>query len=257
MTAYDAAATTRFTDRVADYVRWRPTYPAALLDQLREMTGVQPPASVADIGSGTGIFADLLLQAGYTVQAVEPNAAMRQAAEACLGTHAGFHSVAGTAEQTSLADQSVDLVTAAQAFHWFDLHAARTEFQRIARSPAWTALIWNSRQLASTPFLQAYERLLLEHGTDYAAVRHEQIDHARLTEFFGGPYHQVTLQQQQHLDHDGLIGRLRSTSYVPSPEHPGYPALRDAAERLFAAHAAAGCVTIVYDVQMFVGRLST
>src|SRR5437899_1233764 len=133
-------STERFTDRVADYVRFRPHYPPAVFAELRDRLGLGAGSSVADVGSGTGISARPLLEMGCTVFAVEPNAAMRSAAEQWLGDFPRFQSIAGTAEATTLAEHSVDAVVAAQAFHWFDAASARREFQRILKPRGWVAL---------------------------------------------------------------------------------------------------------------------
>ena len=133
--------TTRFTDRVDDYVRYRPGYPDVLFATLRDVAGLSAHAIIADVGSGTGISTSHLLRAGWDVFAVEPNAAMRAAAERAQGGNPHFHSVEGRAERTTLAPASVDAVTAAQAFHWFDLDEARAEFVRILKPPQWAALI--------------------------------------------------------------------------------------------------------------------
>ncbi len=248
--------TRRFTSRVADYVRWRPSYPAEVVQCLADETGLPAGSLVADVGAGTGIFSKLLLDAGYRVQAVEPNAAMRDAAEDMLHEVAGFQAIDGTAEQTTLPDQSVDLVTAAQAFHWFDLSATRTEFQRILRPPGRVALIWNSRRLSGSSFLAGYEQLLLEFGTDYGRVRHENVDDNRLQQFFQAPYRKVEFLQEQVLDLEGYLGRLRSSSYVPGPEHPRFTDFIAAAQQLFTKCEKAGTVTIAYDVQVIIGDIS-
>src|ERR1700744_1650569 len=150
-------STQRFTDRVADYVKYRPSYPRDVVSFLHETCGVAPDAQVADIGAGTGISARLFLDAGHPVIAVEPNLAMREAANAWLAPYENFRSVAGTAEATTLEDASVDLVIAAQAFHWFDPVATRREFARILRPQGHVALFWNSRLLDRSPFLAGYE----------------------------------------------------------------------------------------------------
>lgn len=108
--------TTRFTSRVEDYVRFRPGYPDEVFDLLKRECGLEPDKTVADVGSGTGISARGLLRTGAAVVAVEPNVAMR----ASLSPEAGLRSVAGTSEATGLPNGSIDLVTAFQAFHWFD-----------------------------------------------------------------------------------------------------------------------------------------
>src|ERR1700748_374421 len=121
-------STTRFSDRVEDYVRYRPHYPAVILSWLHEKYSVGPSWVVADIGSGTGISSELFLTHGYTVYAVEPNVDMRAKAEELLKDPGKFISVNGTAEATGLASESIDLIIAGQAFHWFDPAKTRTEF---------------------------------------------------------------------------------------------------------------------------------
>jgi hypothetical protein len=163
--------TKRFSDRVANYIRYRPGYPQALLGFLRERCAWAPAAMIADLGSGTGISSEYFLRHGNTVYGVEPNDSMRDAAEDLLARFDRFHSVSGSAEATTLPDGSVDLVVAAQAFHWFDVDATRREVRRILRPDGHAAIIWNERRVDTTPFLRAYEALLLRHGTDYEKVR--------------------------------------------------------------------------------------
>src|SRR5262249_32515602 len=127
--------------------------------------------------------AEIFLRHGHTVFGVEPNAEMRRAAEQHLHSFPAFRSIDGRAEQTTLSAASVDLVAAAQAFHWFEPHLARGEFLRILRPPGWVALIWNDRRTES-PFEQAYEQLLRQFGTDYDQVIHRNLDRKGLDQFF-------------------------------------------------------------------------
>ena len=248
-----ADATTRFSSRVDDYVRHRPHYPPAVYDFLRVELGVRPPAVVADVGSGTGIFAGPLLEAGYEVYCVEPNGAMRAAAERLLGRHPLFHSVDGTAEATMLPTACADVAVAAQAFHWFDVAKAAAEFSRVLGPGAPAVLVWNTRRTRGSPFLEAYEGLLNEYGTDYAAVRHDRSDPGRLAAFFGSAFRRVAFPNRQRLDLAGLRGRLLSSSYAPGPGHPRHAAMLAAAARLFDRFNDDGFVTIEYDTELSVG----
>jgi len=263
-----ADSTRRFSDRVEHYVRSRPGYPEGVTEFIAEVAGLGDGATVADIGSGTGLSSELFLKRGDTVFGVEPNAAMRGAAERLLAAYPQFRSVDGTAEATTLAAASVDLVVAGQAFHWFDRIATRREFARIARSPGWTALIWNTRRKSDSPFERGYEALIAEFGTDYAAVRHENIDSDELRGFFDAKTYQTrTFENVQRLDLAGFQGRLLSSSYLPSEGHPRCAAMLAAAERLFVEHAlaagsAAGCaelkyVELKYDCEVHVGCVGT
>ena len=158
-----ADPTLRFSDRVENYIRYRPGYPPQVLETLQAECGLTPAAVVADIACGTGIFTRMLLQNGNRVYGVEPNREMREAAERLLADHPNFTSVAGTAEATTLPGHSIDLATAAQAAHWFDLPKARQEFARILKPAGWAVLIWNERSTDASPFLRAYEELLVNY----------------------------------------------------------------------------------------------
>src|SRR5947209_10684741 len=166
--------TQRFSSRVEQYIKARPSYPVEILRVLRDECGLTSSSVIADIASGTGLFTRLLLENGNEVFGVEPNPEMRKAGEEFLAGYSRFHSIAGKAEATGLPDQSFDFVTAAQAAHWFDRESARREFARLLKPEGWTVLVWNERCTNSTRFLRAYEELLLRFGTDYAEVRHER-----------------------------------------------------------------------------------
>src|SRR5271166_831925 len=167
-------ATQRFSSRVDNYVRYRPGYPTEVLELLKNECGLTSDSVIADIASGTGIFTRMLIENGNHVFGVEPNDDMRRAGEQFLRSYSGFSSIAGMAEATTLPGHSVDMVTAAQAAHWFDREKARREFVRICRPGGWTVLLWNERRTSSTPFLRAYEQLLVQYGTDYQDVRSER-----------------------------------------------------------------------------------
>src|SRR5262249_3892871 len=152
---------------------------------------------------------------------VEPNVAMRKAAENFLSGYPRFHSVDGTAERTTLSDASVDHVVAGQAFHWFDRAAARTEFLRILRPGGCTVLVWNERRVDATPFLRDYEALVNEFAIDYRQVDHRNIDEAAIGEFFGlGGFQRCKVANSQNFDLNGLSGRIESSSYMPGKTHP-------------------------------------
>lgn len=250
----DLASTTRFSDRVADYVRYRPDYPAALLQWLHTEMGVPAGAEVADIGAGTGISSRMFLDAGHPVVAVEPNAAMRAAAVDWLHEEAGFRAVDGSAEATGLDDASVDLVSAAQAFHWFDQQAVKPEWRRILRPGGLVAVYWNSRRLTGTAFLEGYERLLLDYGLDYSSVSERYGDDAHMQRWFGdGLQGMAYFPHSQRLDHDALRGRLLSSSYAPRAGHPRHAPMLDALDALFAATAVDGHIDFDYDTRVFAG----
>ncbi len=248
-------STQRFSDRVADYVRYRPSYPPELLATLVQEAGLSSSSVVADIGAGAGISCELLLRSGCTVWAVEPNAAMRQAAETWLGERPAFHALSGTAEDTGLADQSVDLVTAGQAAHWFQAAAARIEFARILRPPQRLALFWNARRTDDSPFAVAYEQLLERYGTDYAEIRHDGRELRLASELSPLPWRRFEFPNTQKLDYDGLRGRLLSSSYVPAADHAARAPMLADLQPLFDEFAVSGQVTMSYRTELYLGTL--
>ena len=242
--------TQRFSSRVENYARYRPDYPAAVLKLLKQECGLTSEAIIADVASGTGIFTCMLLENGNRVFGVEPNAEMRKAGERFLSGYPRFTSVEGTAEAATLADHSVDFVTAAQAAHWFDRERARREFVRILQPGGWTVLLWNERRTDSTPFLREYERLLLTYGTDYQEVRHERTTQEIEAFFAPSPFQVRRFDHRQVFDHAGLEGRLLSSSYTPQPEDRTYESMLRELRRVFEAHQVDGRVSFEYETQV-------
>jgi ubiquinone/menaquinone biosynthesis C-methylase UbiE len=248
-------ATQRFSARVDNYVRYRPGYPPEVVELLRSACGLAPDSVIADIAFGTGIFTRLLLENGNHVFGVEPNADMRRAGEEFLRSYPKFTSIVGTAEETSLADNSVDFVSAAQAAHWFDLKKARREFQRVLKPDGWLVLIWNERRLYATPFLRDYEHLLLKFATDYQEIRHERTTAAIDTFFEPSPSLQKTFEWIQEFDYAGLEGRLLSSSYAPPAGAPNHEPMLRSLRELFDRHQKSGRVAFEYDTNVFYGQV--
>lgn len=247
-------STTRFSDRVEDYVKYRPQYPGEIIEYFKEKIGLVPDWNVADIGSGTGILSKLFLSNGNTVYGVEPNKEMREAGEKELHGYKNFFSVEGTAERTNLNGASFELITAGQAFHWFNLHESKKEFIRIMRPEGFVALIWNSRKKESTGFSIDYEKLLNDFGTDYKKVDHKNIDEKTLQLFFS-EYETKLFPNYQELNLEGLKGRLMSSSYIPARNHPLFNKVMKRAEEIFTNWESSGKVKILYDTEVFIGKI--
>ena len=247
----------RFTSRVETYARYRPGYPVEIVDLLKHKCALTPESIVADIGSGTGKLAELFLANGNVVIGIEPNASMREVAEIIFKDQERFRSVDGSAESTTLANSSVDLITAGQAFHWFDPLKTRTEWIRILKPDGWAVLVWNDRQLQTTPFLADYEKLLVEFGTDYSEVRHDKGMPAIQQFFAGDPFVMKGFPNTQLFDFDGLRGRVRSSSYTPEPDHPKFEPMMRQLKIIFDKHEEKGYVNFDYETKVFYGRLST
>jgi SAM-dependent methyltransferase len=247
--------TQRFSDRVDNYVRYRPSYPVALLQRLQKKIGLPSASAIADVGSGTGLLTELLLPMAHTVFAVEPNVEMRDAAERQLRGRPGFVSVDGSAEATPLSPGSIDLITVAQAFHWFDPVATRREFTRVLKPGGWVALLWNER-LTDSPFLAEYEALLKQRAVGYDQVKHSRIEASALAAFFSPRlFEELNEPNEQAFDLAALEGRTLSSSYVPNVGQPGHDAFMTELRALFARHVTDGRVQFRYQTRLYLGQL--
>lgn len=247
-------STTRFTNRVKNYIKYRPGYPEAIIDYLKSENVLKNDSIIADIGSGTGISAELFLKNGNTVYAVEPNDAMREAAEKLLAGYGNFRSINASAEDTTLPDGSIDLIVCAQAFHWFDIPKAKSEFSRILKPAGRICLMWNERILDGNPFLIDYEKLLIKYGTDYTAVRHENIDENKLNEFFANGYTTRSFPNKQVFDLVGVTGRLLSSSYTPQYDSPLYEPMLAGLNEIFEKNQLNGKIEFLYETNVYVSR---
>jgi SAM-dependent methyltransferase len=245
----------RFSSRVKNYVKYRPHYPDAVVDVLRREIGFTPDQVVADIGSGTGISCEPFLKNGNTVFAIEPNADMRAAAEQWWGSDRRFHSTNASAEATGLPDGSIDLVVAGQAFHWFDVAKAKEEFRRILKPGGHVLLMWNTRTRGDD-FNRAYEDFLHHFGTDFKAIRHEQIaDDVFRTFFKDGTYQTIRLPNPQAMDFEGLKGRMLSSSYMPQEGAPNFDEMIRALRDIFDRNHQDGQIIMTYDTELHIGQV--
>ncbi len=251
--------TRRFTDRVDDYLRHRPRYPAALLDFLRAELGLRPEHVIADIGSGTGFLAEVFLAAGHHVYGVEPNDEMRLVGERHLARYPQFTSIAARAEATTLPPAVADFITAGQAFHWFDPAPARREFLRILRPGGWVLLVRNELKCDGDAFLEKYRALARRSRLDRALGERRAVSEFHdpvLAEFFSpGPFQKtVAALHARDLDYDQSLGLLQSFSSIPLPGDPPHAAMAAELRRIFDQHQQHGRVRFAYDVELVYGR---
>jgi len=242
-------ATARFSERVDNYTLYRPGYPNEIILFLQEATGLKKRFRIADIGSGTGIFTELLLKNGFRVKAIEPNANMRNEAEKNLSRYSGFLSIDGTAEQTGLESGQIDLIVAAQAFHWFNPLNTKKEFTRILKPGGHIALVWNISQ-ANTPFLAGYRELKIKYGNDYKGSQHANI--ATIETFFH-PMKVITkkISHEQLLDYEAVKGLLLSNSHMPLENHENYPFMIKELKELFLENQQKGIIQMNYETNIY------
>lgn len=249
-------ATSRFSDRVENYVKYRPGYPAQVLDYLQQRCHLTSESLIADIGSGTGIFTKLLLERDYEVYAVEPNDAMRREAERQLKHQPNFHSINCVAEATTLPAQSVDLVVCAQAFHWFNTPQTKAEFKRILKPDSSVALMWNNRRVDADDFAIAYDLLLKKQSNDYECVNHQNLSKTDFENFYrDSKYQLVKFPNEQVFNLEQLMGRAFSSSYLPAQDTDAGKKLSVLLTNLFDWYQIDGRVTFRYDTEVYLGRV--
>lgn len=249
-------STARFSNRVSNYVKYRPSYPTAIVDYLQQFHNLSTHKIIADIGAGTGISSQLFLERGYKVIAIEPNAFMRVKCEELLRQYQHFSTSAGTAENTLLDTESVEAIVCAQAFHWFNNEYTHAEFKRILKPGGIVVLMWNER-LTSSQFEKAYDEFIVRNGIDYKSVDHRNIDRESIQNFFAPSTVTLkTFNNHQIFNFDGLKGRLLSSSYMPSESDERYEPMINELKLLFEQYQQAGQVQINYATKVYTTHYS-
>lgn len=241
----------RFSSRVENYIKFRPSYPPKIIEFLTEKKILSKQSIIADVGSGTGILSELFLKNGNKVFGVEPNSEMRRAAEKVLKDYPNFVSIHSSAENTSLLSNSIDLITAGQAFHWFNVEKTRTEFKDILKSDGYIVLIWNNRRKTGEGFSSQYEKLISKYGTDYKQVRKNE---KNVDEFF--QYEKEIFYNYQDLNFEGLKGRLLSASYIPLEGNPRHNKMINELLKIFEKYKQNGKIRIEYDTEIYYGKIN-
>ncbi|HUL01173.1 MAG TPA: class I SAM-dependent methyltransferase [Nitrospirota bacterium] len=248
--------TKRFNDRADNYKRYRPDYPAEIIEVLKEKCHLSKKTVIADVGSGTGFFTKLLLPYAGVVYAVEPNPEMRKVAEEALSHYNNFRSISARAEDTQLDAHSIDMVTAATAFHWFDKQKTKEEFRRILKGDKWVVLLWNARNTLENEFLAAYEALFRKYVPEYEKKIHENKDTSSINEWYGEEKAELTLfRNHKILNWEGLRGRFLSSSYAPQESHPNYQRALEDLQQIYERFAHEDSINFEYTTRLYVGKM--
>lgn len=247
----------RFTKTVANYEAYRPHYPQEVLEVLIKECDLKGSDIIADIGSGTGILTELLLSNGNIVYGVEPNSAMRQVAETKFQKNSRFHSIKGSAENTTLDSHSIDLITAGTAFHWFEPLTTKIEFIRVLKEKGWVLLVWNVRDVHSSPLVSDYEDLLLTYCHSYKGSKAQTFEKTAVAGFFE-PNKMITksFPNYQTFDWQGLKGRLLSSSYCLDSDNPLYEAMLATLKKVFDRYQKNEYVEFRYETRLIYGQLT-
>lgn len=245
----------RFNNRSENYDHYRPRYPSKLIDLLRNEADLTSNSIVADIGSGTGLLAELLLKSECKLFCVEPNGEMRNRAHEKLGKVTNCSIINGTAENTSLPASSIDLITAGQAFHWFDPTESSKEFTRILKRGGNVALVWNTRVKSDSGMNFEYEKLVKGYSKDYHSSGVRGIEKDIIIGFYNADFRYFKLRNYQKLNLDGLLGRYLSSSYALSEKEPGFGVLKRDFENAFIRNETGGHVTLEYETEVFIGKI--
>ncbi len=246
----------RFTDTVEHYLRYRPSYPHEILERFIQ-SGLTKSSIIADLGSGTGFLSKLFLDYGCTVIGVEPNEAMRAAAQQYLKSYSSFTQIAGYAEDTTLQNSSVDFITVGTAFHWFDAIKTKIEFQRILKSNGWVFLIWNVRDIEHSELMNDYENLILKYGKNYKNSRAQEFEKTAVEQFFApNKMHSASYPYKQLFDWQGFKGRLLSTSYTLRENDPSFDDMMKELKIIFDRYQKENQIEFLYQTKMYYGQIT-
>ena len=245
----------RFNERSENYDLYRPRYPGELLELLEKETGLGMDSVVADVGSGTGLLAELIIQSGCNLFCIEPNEGMRSIALKKFTGNKLCTILGGTAENTSLHSDSIDLITVGQAFHWFEPKATRVEFKRILKQNGQVLLVWNTRSKSEEGMNVEYERLVKKYSKEYHASGMRATNPNSINEFFGGNYRSFNIKNLQKLDLTGLIGRYLSASYAVKENDPLFINIKKDFTDAFERYEAKGKVSIEYETEVVLGKI--
>ena len=245
----------KFDNKGKLYAKGRPGYPNKLFEHLIENNIISNNSTVADIGSGTGLFTVQLSPSVGKIYAVEPNGDMRRVAEERYEEYDNTVSVDGTAENTSLGEKSVDFVTVAQAFHWFDRPSFKIECQRILKPNGKILLVWNDRDTSSELIKENYEINCCFCPDFKGSSSGIDFDREAFTDFFEGDFEVVSFRNDLTYNLDAFVARCLSSSYAPKQDDASYEPYVRALEELFGRYESDGTIPYPYIARCYIGSV--
>lgn len=248
--------TQKFNGLANDYTIGRPAYANTFIEHLYSRYGFSEESVIADIGSGTGKFAKQLLDRGSFVYCIEPNDDMRKIAIEELGQYKSFHAVAGTATETKLDEKSIDYITSAQAFHWFDVAPFKKECRRILRDNGMVLLIWNMRDMSSEINQVSFE-IYSKYCPNFKGFGGGiQKDDIRIKQFFDDKYEYIEFDNPLFYDQNKFISRSLSGSYSLKNGDEKYSEYLDALSKLFEKYSKDNVLTMANKTVAYIGRMN-
>jgi SAM-dependent methyltransferase len=248
--------TDRFSGRVQAYLAYRPRFPREIVPFLREHGALIDGAVVADVGAGTGMLAEIFLEAGHRVIAVEPNVEMLEACRVLAAQHPALEVVGGSAEATTLPEASVDLIAVGRALHWFDWPRAHREFARILRPDGWVLIASNGHSDSGGPIPNRLSEILRKSRTDSAEADTTRDFNQRLREFLDTwTWQRTTLHHFMTVDFPTLLGYAESLSAIPRPGERGYDGMVAELRAVFEEYQQEGLLMTPLICNLHLGHL--
>ena len=249
--------TERFSGRVEAYLAYRPRFPRGIIPFLRDHGAVQEGAVVADVGAGTGMLAEIFLEAGHRVIAVEPNGEMLEACRALAALEPALQVVQGQAESTTLPEASVDLIAVGRAMHWFDWPRAHREFARILRPGGWVLVATNGHRDSGAPVSNRLSEILRKWRSDSVEADTRRDFNERLREFLDtSSWQRTTLHHSMTVDFPTLLGYAESLSAIPRPGERGYDGMVAELRAVFEEYRQDGLLVTPLACGLYLGRLA-
>jgi ubiquinone/menaquinone biosynthesis C-methylase UbiE len=247
----------RFSSKTEDYAKYRPDFPVEIVEFLYSKGVIKEASIVADIGSGTGRFTRLLLESGNLVYGVERNNEMRSKAEELLSQFRNFISIAGSAEETGLRDSSIDLITVAQAFHWFDKEKCLSEFRRISKDNGRVFIVWDDFLGDYNDFSMEYNKVLSDFRIVEPENKGKRISRAEMIDGFfkENKYESMSFIHEIYQGFEGIRGGALSASFTPKPGEKNYEEFISELKRVFDKYEDAGKVCTAFRSVCYLGEI--